>query len=468
MKTECNAIQLTFQGLGRRRVEAEFDAGLVTTDAGALLLREAAAATRMMERIAACFTDGRDPSQVEHPVVSLVAQRIYGLALGYEDLNDHEQLRKDPLMALLVGRTDLLGDDRVRERDRGCPLAGKSTLNRLEQTPSSDVENRYHKISYDSDSLDQLLVDLFLESHSHPPRQIILDLDATDDPVHGRQEGRFFHGYYGHYCYLPLYIFCGEHLLLARLRPSNIDASAGTVEEVAPIIQRIRDRWPKVQIVLRADSGFAREEIMSWCEENGVDYVFGLARNDRLTRKLSRSMKQARRRFGRTGQAARVFHAFRYRTRKSWCRSRHVVGKAEYLPKGANPRFVVTTLDMVPPKALYEDIYCARGDMENRIKEQQLDLFADRTSASAMRSNQLRLYFSSFAYVVLHILRRVGLRGTELARAQCGTIRLKLLKIGSLISISVRRIRFRMASGYPYIDLFRQVLYNLRHAESWP
>jgi hypothetical protein len=340
-------------------------------------------------------------------------------------------------------------------------LAGKSTLNRLEQTHRVDEQARYHRVSYNSEELDRLLVDLFLDSYDHPPRQIILDLDATDDPVHGRQEGRFFHGYYGHYCFLPLYIFCGEQLLCARLRPSNIDASAGTIEELVPIIDRIWQRWPETQIVLRADSGFAREEIFSWCEEHGVDYVIGLAKNARLIRRIARESRRARRRFAKTGRAARFFRDFRYRTRSSWSRSRRVVGKAEHLEKGNNPRFVVTSL-AAPARTLYEQIYCARGEMENRIKEQQLDLFADRTSATGIQSNQLRLYFSSFAYVLLEYLRRVGLRATEMARAQCGTIRLKLLKIGALVTVSVRRIRLRMASGYPYVDLFWKVLANLR------
>jgi hypothetical protein len=465
MQTECSPVQLEFQDLGRRKVEAAFDAGQVTTDAGGLLLREAAGATRLMDRLATCFRDRRKRERCEHDLRTLVAQRIYGLALGYEDLNDHDELRRDPLFAVLAENLDPTGQDRLRERDRGCALAGKSTLNRLEQSPAGE-DHRYHRISYDASRLDGLLTDLFLESFDHAPRQIILDLDATDDPVHGTQEGRFFHGYYGHYCFLPLYIFCGEHLLRARLRPSNIDACAGTVEEVAPLIAQIRRSWPKVRIVLRADSGFAREEIMAWCEEHDVDFVFGLAKNARLLRKVAREMRRARRRYGRTQCAARFFRAFSYRTRQSWSRARHVVGKAEYLEKGSNPRFVVTSLTAVPPQALYEDIYCARGEMENRIKEQQLDLFADRTSAARMRSNQLRLYFSSFAYVLLHHLRRVGLRGTQMARAQCGTIRLKLLKIGALVSVSVRRVRFRLASGYPYADLFRQVLYNLRHGRS--
>ena len=323
MQTHCDASQLPFQGLGSRRVEAQFDAGMVTTDAGGLLLREVDCATRMMERVAACFRDGRDPSRAEHSIVSMVAQRIYGLALGYEDLNDHELLRSDPLLAVLAGKTDPLGQDRVRERDRGHALAGKSTLNRLEQ--SSPEPTRYHRINYDAEKLDGLLVDLFLESYDHPPRQIILDLDATDDPVHGDQEGRFFHGYYGCYCFLPLYIFCGEHLLRARLRSANQDASAGTAEELKPLIAQIWKRWPKVQIVLRADSGFAREWLMTWCEENGIDYVFGLAKNARLIRRLAKPMKRARRRYARTGHAARFFRAFRYRTRSSWSRSRKCI-----------------------------------------------------------------------------------------------------------------------------------------------
>jgi len=344
-------------------------------------------------------------------------------------------------------------------------LAGKSTLNRLEQTPAGD-HDRYRRMRYDAGKLDRLLVDLFLESYAHPPRQIILDLDATDDPVRGTQEGRFFHGYHGHYCFLPLYLFCQEHLLLARLRPSNLEASAGTVEELTPILEQIWGRWPQVQIVLRADSGFAREEILAWREANGTDYVFGLAKNSRWIRQLAPESKRTRKQFDQTGRAAPCFRDFSYRTLDSWSRSRRVVGKAERLEKGSNPCFVVTSLRKVPPKALYEDLDCAHGEMENRIKEQQLDLFADRTSAASMRSNQLRLYFSSLADVLLHHLRRVGLHGTELAPAQCGTIRTKLLKIGALVSVSLRRIRLRMASGYPWAQLFARVPDNLRQGLS--
>jgi hypothetical protein len=443
-------------------VEADFDAGLVTSDAGGLLLREAAEATGVMRRFAACFEDYRSPMRCEHSVEQLVAQRIYGLALGYEDLNDHDLLRRDPLLATLVGKLDVLGQRRMRKRDRGAPLAGKSTLNRLELTPSETVRvGRYHKIRYRPEVIDQLLVELFVESRRWTPRRIVLDLDATDDPLHGNQEGRFFHGYYRHYCYLPLYVFCGDELLCARLRPSNIDASAGTVEELKRIVPQIRSRWPKVQIILRADSGFAREEIMAWCEQNGVDYVFGQAKNPRLLKKIASQLRRARRKHLRTGKPSREFRVFLYRTLRSWSRRRRVIGKAEHLSKGANPRFIVTSLSM-EARRLYEDLYCARGDMENRIKEQQLDLFADRTSTATLQGNQLRLYFSSLAYVLLNQLRRIGLRGTDLARAQCGTIRLKLLKVGALISVSVRRVRFRLASGYPYAALFRTVLANLQ------
>jgi hypothetical protein len=316
----------------------------------------------------------------------------------------------------------------------------------------------------DPTAVDQVLVELFLEAHAEPPAAIVLDLDATDDPVHGHQEDRFFHGYYGHYCYLPLYIFAGEFLLCARLRPANRDASSGALEEVQRMVGHLRTQWPTVQITLRADAGFCREPLMAWCEEQGLDYVFGLAKNVRLLAEVQEALAQAQAQFAQTGPPARVFTEFRYRTLESWTRERRVVAKAEHLEKGANPRFVVTSLASAQwaAQALYEELYCARGDMENRIKEQQLDLFADRTRTAKLWSNQIRLYFSSFAYVFLHALRRLGLRGTEMAHAQCGTIRLRLLKIGAVLTISVRRIRVALASGYPYATLFQQVYTQLR------
>jgi hypothetical protein len=437
----------------------------MTSDAGGLLLRQIDSSIHLIDRFTSCFQDHRDPSRVDHSVRDLLAQRVFALALGYEDLNDHDDLRRDPLLATLVGKPDPIGCDRRRTRDAGMPLAGKSTMNRLElAVEDSPGDHRYHRITYDSKAIDDVLVDLFLDSHETPPDRIILDLDATDDPLHGSQEGKFFHGYYRCYCYLPLYIFCGDHLLCARLRRSNLDAAAGSDEELDRIIDRIRSRWSEVRIVIRGDSGFARDWLMSWCEKRDVDYVLGLARNARLKRGIGKELEKARRKFVRTGKPSRVYRDFMYRTRKTWSRTRRVVGKAEHIADKANPRFVVTSLskDEIDAARLYEELYCARGDMENRIKEQQLDLFSDRTSASTMRANQLRLYFSGMAYALLTALRRWGLRGTELARAQCGTIRTKLLKIGAQVSVSVRRVLIRMASGYPYADLFERVWQNLR------
>jgi hypothetical protein len=384
--------------------------------------------------------------------------------LGYEDLNDHDDLRRDPLLATLVGKVDPTGAHRLRDRDVGKALAGKSTLNRLELTKAdAGPASRYKKIVIDGAAVDRLFVNVFLHAFRQAPRQIVLDLDATDDPLHGEQEGRFFHGFYGNYCYLPLYIFCGEFLLCARLRRSNIDASAGTVDELQRIVTQIRAAWPRVQIIIRADSGFAREEIMAWCEAHAVDYVLGLAKNARLKRALSKELRQAKREHAQSGAPARVFKDFTYKTRKSWSRRRRVVGKAEHLSGGPNPRFVVTSIpkEDTDARALYEDVYCARGDMENRIKEQQLGLFADRTSTATMRANQIRLWLSSVAYVLLHALRRLGLRGTVLARAQCHTIRLKLLKIGAQVRVTVRKIWVSLASGSPYAAIFEQTYHNL-------
>ncbi len=402
---------------------------------------------RLVDRFAGCFRDARTPELIEHEVRTLVGQRVFGIALGYEDLNDHDTLRHDPVMAVLAGK--------LEARRRDCaPVAGKSTLNRLEL--SRPVPSRYHKISHDAAAIERLFVDLFLEAHPSAPKQITLDLDATDDPLHGRQEGRFFHGYYDCYCYLPLYVFCGRHLLAAKLRRSNIDGAAGSVEEIARITAHIRRRWPEVRILLRADSGFCREDLMAWCEAHRVDYLFGLARNERLVAEIYTELAQAQAEAELTGKPARRFKDFTWRTLKSWSRNRRVIGKAEWTGGEANPRFIVTSLKPRQAKArhLYEKIYCARGEMENRIKECQLDLFADRTSANAMRANQLRLWFASMAYVLVAALRRIGLKHTQFADATCGSIRLKLLKIGALVSVSVRRIKIAMASAYPWAHEF--------------
>ena len=467
MTTQCTSTQLEFQSFGHRNVVGRFDGGRLTSDAGGLLLREVNQQLDLLPRLASCFTDHRHAGLVEHSVGALLAQRLYGLALGYEDINDHDELRTDSLLALLVGKADLTGAGRARVRDRGYSLAGSSTLNRLELgTPAQAAEHRYQRIVADPGGLDRLLVDVFLESHERPPALLWLDLDATDDPLHGHQEGRFFHGYYKSYCYLPLYIFCGAHLLGARLRPANVDAAAGSVTELARIIEQVRRRWPTVRIILRGDSGFCREEIMGWCEANEVGYLLGLARNKRLETLIEKALRKSRRRYLQTGLASRRFREWRYRTLDSWMRTRRVVGKAEYLSKGANPRFVVTNLDAqtAGAQALYEDLYCARGDMENRIKEQQLGLFADRTSTATLRANQLRLYLSSFAYVLMHGLRRLGLVGTRWARAQCTTIRAKLLKLAASVRISARKVWLSFASGYPYQNEFAAVLAQLRRA----
>jgi len=465
MTTECTCPDLVFQPLGQRAVIGRFDGGTISSDGGCLLLGEAERLTGTLRQLAACFTDHRDPDAVEHTVGQLVAQRVHGLALGYEDLNDHDALRLDPLLATLVGKADPTGADRPRQRDRGKALAGKSTLNRLELTPpDATAASRYQKIVARPEAIERLFVDLFLQAHQQPPTQIVLDLDATDDPLHGHQEGRFFHGYYKEFCYLPLYIFCGEHLLAAKLRTADNDASHGTVAELERIIAQVRAAWPQVRILVRADSGFCREEVMAWCEAHGVDYLFGLAKNSRLVEALGPALADAHARYLQTGVAARVFADFAYQTRESWGRARRVVGKAEYLPKGPNPRFVVTSLSAAEreARALYEEDYCARGDMENRIKEQQLMLFADRTSTAWLRSNQLRLWFSSAAYVLVQALRRLGLAGTRLAQAQCGSIRLWLFKVGALVRVTVRKVWVSLSSACPHRDVFTQVYENLR------
>lgn len=449
MQTQCTAEQLEFGCIERRRVVAAFDGGRVTTDAGALLLKRTDEAIGLTDRMSDCFSDRRKPWLVEHSVRTLVGQRLFGLALGYEDLNDHEDLRKDPLFGVLVGKLESTRQD--------CEaLAGKSTLNRLELFPRAG-QSIYHKIVPDTAALEGLFVELFLDAYAQAPSEIVLDLDATDVPLHGGQEGRFFHGYYDHYCYLPLYIFCGRQLLCAKLRPSNIDGSAGAVEEVERIVGQIRARWPTTRIILRADSGFARDGLMSWCESHCVDYVFGLAKNARLKRMIGSELHQAELMCEATGHSSRLFKELVYRTRKSWRCARRVVAKAEATLQGPNPRFIVTSLPeaALQAQALYEDLYCARGEAENRIKESQLDLFGDRLSAHPLAVNQLRLWFASFAYVLMESLRRLGLQATPFVRASCGTIRLKLLKIGATVTTSVRRVKLAMSEGYPHQEAFR-------------
>jgi Transposase DDE domain group 1 len=458
MQTECNPMLFGFEPVERRRVVTGFDGGQVTSDGGALLLARTDRAIRLIDRFAGCFGDSRSAELVEHPLRVLVGQRVLGIALGYEDLLDHDQLRFDPVLAAAMGKLEARRED--------CEaLAGKSTLNRLEHAPAGPP-TRYHKIGHDGAAIEGLFVDLFIEAHEAAPEQIILDLDATDDPIHGEQEGRFFHGYYGGYCYMPLYIFCGRHLLAAKLRPSNIDASAGALEEIIRIVTQIRTRWPQVRILLRADSGFARDALMAWCEANGVDYLFGLARNVRLEAEIAGELEAAAIDSQASGQAARRFKDFTWTTRDSWSRERRVVAKAEHTRQGPNPRFVVTSLTPQDhdARSLYEDVYCARGEMENRIKEQQLDLFADRTSAATLRANQLRLWFASMAYVLMAALRRIGLKATQFANATCGTIRLKLLKIGALVRLSVRRLKIAMASAFPYQHEYRSAYVLLGQA----
>ena len=463
MPQQCGEKQMYLQGLGSRKVVASFDGGTITSDAGGLLLREVDLHTGILNSFSDCFIDLREPGYAEHSVLQLVAQRVYGLCLGYEDLNDHEQLRYDPLFATLCGQTDVQGLTRRHEADIGKALAGKSTLQRLESAPeASEKLGRYHRILHDPQRIEEFFVEHFLNHYNAgcQPGQIIIDLDATDDPIHGSQEGRFFHGYYNSYCYLPLYAFCEGYLLGAKLRSSNIDACQGADIELERIVGQIRKKWPKTRIIVRADSGFAREWLMNWCEENQVEYLFGLARNTRLQRAIGDVMQQAREKSLRTGKSARVYKDLRYRTRKSWSRERRVVAKAEYTEGKENPRFMVTSLSPKrwAAKRLYEQVYCARGEMENRIKEQQLYLFADRTSSATMRANQLRLWFSSVAYVLMHELRTRALGAGELTRAQCHTIRLKLLKIGARIVVSKRRIVVHLSSGYPYQSLFRQAV----------
>lgn len=471
--TQCNDNSLLFQPLAGRNVLAAFSGGHITSDAGGLLLREVEDKFGFFRQFARCFTDHRDPDRIEHPLEDLLKQRIYGLCLGYEDLIDHDQLRHDPCLAVIVGKKDPTGEKRAHPRDKGKALAGKSTLNRLELTPvRANSHSRYKKTVAHLDAMQSFFVDAFVQQTVLPPARIVLDVDATDFPLHGHQLGKFFHGYYDSYCYLPLYIFCGDHPLLALLRPADIDGCTGARKHLARIVAHIRRHWPDVEIVVRGDSGFCREHLMRWCEDNNVHYLFGLAKNKRLVRILGQELHEVGQLYAQRQQPARRFKDFAYRTHKSWSRSRRVVGKAEHLAKGANPRFVVTSLpaERYDAATLYEQEYCARGDMENRIKEQQLMLFADRVSCSTMRANQVRLCLATVAYIVLRALRQFGLAQTEMAQAQGETIRRTLLKIGGLVTLSVRRVVVALSQAYPWQALFSQVVANLRRLAwcPWP
>lgn len=451
--TECNQDRFEFASTpGTRQIVAEFSGGTITTDAGSVLLKETDEKMNLLSRFSQCFTDRRSPLLIEHTLEQMLRQRVYGLALGYEDLNDHDLLRLDPLLGVMAGKAEP-GTDL---------LAGKSTLNRMEL--GTGTPSRYKKITFWRDSVDELLVDVFLEAHPVAPSQIVLDIDTTDMALHGNQEDKFYHGYYKHYCYLPLYIFCGDHVLCARLRPSSIGPAVGSRKEVERIVKQVRRRWPEVEIILRGDSGFCADELLTWCENNGVHYVVGVARNQRLEKLIEGPSAEAKQQFEATQQPARVFVEFEHKTLKGmWNKDRRVVAKAEHINGKSNPRFIVTSLDAESweKQKLYEELYCARGDMENRIKEQFV-LFADRVSVSTMRGNQLRVYLSVIAYTLMNGLRRLGLRATAMATAQVGTIRLKLLKIGALIQVTVRKVWVRMASSYPYQALFSQVLKQLR------
>jgi hypothetical protein len=470
--TDCNEQRWVFQDLGKRKVEVDFAGGYLSSDGGGLILRELARHSGLIRALADCFVDRRDPRYVEHRLEELLAQRLHGLALGYEGLNDHDHLRRDPLQAVLCGKPDPLGQ---APRARGKALAGHATLNRLELGAQA-LDGRYRKIQPQPDKIEALLLERGVQAIPRQSAEVVLDLDATDDPLHGKQQDAYFHGYYGHYCYLPLYCFCGNIPLWAQLRDCKRDASSGTVEALQKIVPAIRKRFgPQVRIIVRADSGFAREPIMSWCEANGVFYCLGLARNERLQKELQASFESLKAQIqeGRLQPPCRSFTEFEYATRDSWSRARRLIGKAEVLAAGDNPRFIVTSLPAdgggdaaqaarFAPAALYEKLYCARGDMENRIKEQQLDLFADRTSTHWLASNQLRLWFSAFAHLMLNPLQAAALAGTELAAASIGQIRLRLFKIAARVRVSVRRIHIELCSAYPLKALFDLVHRRLR------
>jgi hypothetical protein len=432
--TKCNCETLDFSRLGAKAVVADFQGGRITTDAGALLLRDLGDRLGLFDALDAAIPDPRHPAFIVHEQRSMLAQRVIALAAGYEDLNDHQALRSDPALQVAAGRAP----------DPELPLASPPTLCRLENRVDRKALVR----------LADALVDQFLAAHPEPPGHLTLDFDATDDRVHGLQEGRFFHGYYDHHCFLPLYVFAGDELLAAYLRPSNIDAAKHARAVLKLLARRLRAAWPGVRITIRADSGFCRWRLMRWCDSHGIGYVLGLAKNPALGRAARDEVERAERQFRATGQPQRVFGTFSYAA-GSWDRRRRVIVKAEHSAKGANPRYVVTN---VPgdPQELYEDYYCQRGESENRIKEQQLDLFADRTSCHRFVANQFRLLLSSAAYVLMQALRRTALSGTGLAEAQVGTIRLRLIKVAARVVVTARRVVFHLASSYPYRSLFAE------------
>ncbi len=458
MQTDCIPDLFGFQDLGPRKVVAGFDGGMISSDAGGLLLREVALTTDLLRQFSNCFVDYRNQRWVEHSVRDLVSQKAIGLCLGYEDVIDHDMLRFDPLFATLCGKEDPSGQSRRHERDRGKACAGKSTLNRLESCEGFWHTTGEKKIVAETRRIEQFFVKAFLNNHpGRAPRRIVLDLDVTDNELHGNQEGRFFHGHYDCYCYLPLYIYCGDDLLCAKLRTADTDPADGVTEELDRIVGLIRSKWKHVEILIRGDSGFCREELMRWCEDRGLFYILGLARNTRLVARIKKHLRRSCAQHARTGLPARRYLSFYYRTRTSWSTTRRVIAKAEYTEGKENPRFIVTNLpreELTSAQDLYEVLYCARGEMENRIKEQQLYLFADRSSCMKMKANQLRLWFSALAYVLMNELRRRALSGTELAEATCQTIRLKLFKIGALVRVSVRRVAVSFSTGYPYRGLF--------------
>lgn len=428
MVTDCNAFGFQFPACRKRRVEVDFCGGEITSNGGILLLRQADRASGLIGSVAHRLCDKRQRGKINHRMITMLRQRVFAIALGYEDVNDHAALRHDVALQTAA------------ERNR--VLASPSTLSRFENTAERAWAWHIH----------EAMVDNFIASHTQPPKQLVLDFDATDDRVHGQQEGRFFHGYYDHYCFLPLYVFCGEQLLVAYLRPSKIDGARHAWAILALLVKKLRQAWPKVEIILRGDSGFCRHKMLGWCERKGVGYIVGLGRNKRLNSLAAHWMNTARKGFEASGDKQRLFGEFTYAA-KSWKCERRVIARIEHMEKGTNPRYIVSNLSGNGPD-LYEKLYCARADMENRIKEQQLDLFADRTSCHKWWSNQFRLLLSSLAYTLLEMVRRIALVGTDMAHAQCGSIRLRLLKIGAVIVRNTRRVRFMMSSACPDQQLF--------------